>query len=110
MPTSAINTDALAAAIRLCFEKARDNATYSEEQCAEFLFQGKRLRGLLVNLISATFTAPTPEVDAVNQALDDLVARLDDNAAALEHYADTIKKIEELVGALDGVLKFAVAL
>ncbi len=110
MPGPAVNTDALAAAVRLCFERARDNATFTDEQCAEFLFQGKRLRGLLVNLISTTISAVTPAVEAANQELDDLVARLNDTQETLAKYEDTVKRIGDVVGALDQILKFAVAL
>src|SRR5512142_1339687 len=105
----AVNTDALSAAVRLCFANARANETFSPEQCAEFLFQGKRLRGLLVNLISATFTTPVPEVDEANDQLDALVTRLDDTAETLQKYADTIERIGEVVALLDRALKFATA-
>lgn len=100
-----VDTDNLAAAVRLCFANARD-LQFSTEQRQEFLFQGKRLRGALVNLISAQFDEGiTPEVNAANSELRSITRRLKDTKATLERYAETVERISNLVGALDGLLK-----
>ena len=106
--TATIDAAALASVINQCFDLSRLTYTFSDEQCKHFLYEGKRLRGLLVNLISARFGQElTPEVVAANTKLAGVAKDLEKVKQELEHYAATVKSLTDIVGALEGLLKAA---
>jgi hypothetical protein len=74
----------------------------------EMLALGKRLRGSLVNLLTAEFPEDLKLVEDANQELRSITRTLADKNQAIENIADTISKINQVVKGLDRLLKFAV--
>ena len=101
-----VDTQALTQVITTCFNLAMDGRLNRDQQ-KSFLVAGKRLRGTLVNLISAQFNDGTPEVLAANQQLVQVnlqVAQAVNNFGTL---ATVLDQINILVGGLDELLKLA---
>lgn len=98
-----VNNVTVVELIEGCFRLSM-SAAVPEEQRRELLALGKRLRGSLVNLLSARFEAGTPEVAAANEALDSANAALREAAADLGEVATLIRDVGEVVGLLDGLL------
>jgi hypothetical protein len=106
MATATVDTAALATLINQCFAKVL-NGTYSASDQNRFLIEGKRLRGQLMNLLSAQFDAAVPQLATVNASLAKLNTKLSDDATVLANTAKTLNDIDTLVGNLDGLLKLA---
>jgi hypothetical protein len=68
---------------------------------------GKRLRGSLLNLLSATFNDGTKEVVKANQLLKQRNQELANSTQLLNNASTVLKKLTDLVGLLDGLLKLA---
>jgi len=103
-----VDTTTLADIVNQCFAFASDGRFNLQQQKA-LLADGKRLRGLLLNLLSAQFDDGTQAVlDANNQLLvvnNDLA----NAAAALANVAKTLGDVADLVGNLDQLLNVAVS-
>jgi len=98
----------LADVINQCFKCATDRR-FSEQQQTSFLADGKRLRGLLLNLLSAQFDDGTQAVVDANNQLETLNQRLSNSAHALANTAKRIQEVADLVGNLDKLLNIAVS-
>ena len=92
--------------IERCFDCSMDGR-FSPAQQTDFLAAGKRLRGSLLNLLSATFNDGTKEVVDANQMLQQRNQELANSAQLLNNATAVLKKLTELVGVLDGLLKLA---
>jgi DNA repair exonuclease SbcCD ATPase subunit len=103
-----IDTPTLTAIIQSCFDRSTDSAVPEKAQ-AQFELAARRLRGHLVNLLSARFRARTAELEAANAAIADVNANLEKDLAKLEDVAKTIEKLTDLVAKLDKVLAAAAA-
>lgn len=103
-----VDTTTLADIVNQCFAFASDGRFTLDQQKA-FLADGKRLRGLLLNLLSAQFDDGTPAVVAANTQLDNVNTDLSDAAAALANIAKTVGDVADLVGNLDALLNIAVS-
>jgi hypothetical protein len=103
-----IDTVTLTSIINQCFEYSLDGQ-FSESKRAKFLAHGKRLRGHLMNLLSAQFVEGTEAVLDANSRLKEVNKDLKDSAAVLENTANTLSNIATLVGTLDRLLNVAVA-
>ena len=103
-----VDTVMLTSVINQCFELSLDGQL-SEAKRAKFLAHGKRLRGHLINLLSAQFTEGTEAVLEANARLKEVNTDLKDNAAVLENTVNTLSNIAKLVGTLDRLLNVAVA-
>lgn len=101
-----VDTTTLADIINQCFAFSSDGR-FSEDQQNSFLADGKRLRGLLMNLLSAKFDEGTPAVLDANARLTDVNNQLDDDAAVLARAAEVLTNISNLVGTLDKLLNVA---
>ena len=101
-----VDTTTLADIINQCFAFSSDGR-FSEDQQNSFLADGKRLRGLLMNLLSAKFDEGTQAVLDANARLTDVNNQLDDDAAVLARAAEVLTNISNLVGTLDKLLNVA---
>jgi hypothetical protein len=102
-----VDTTTLAEIISQCFDNATDGRFTLDER-AVFLADGKRLRGLLMNLLSAQFEEGTQEVVDANAELKAVNADLKSSATSLAKTATTLRNVARLVGSLDGLLNVAV--
>jgi hypothetical protein len=103
-----LNVQQLTDCIVECFDLSSSGAVPSEFR-GEFLALGKRLRGALVNLISAKFSEGTGAVHAANLQIAEVNRRLKAEAKKLNDFADAVRAGAALVGTLDSLLKVAVA-
>jgi hypothetical protein len=101
-----VDTTTLTKVITQCFGYSSDGR-FTDEQQTAFLVEGKRLRGLLLNLLSAQFNEGTPEVIAANTQLTIVNTSLSDAVATLANAATTLKNVAALVKTLDGLLSIA---
>jgi hypothetical protein len=101
-----LDTTTLADLIGRCFDNATDGRFTSSER-ATFLADGKRLRGLLLNLLSAQFNNGTQQVLAANAELKAVNTELRTSAVSLAKTATTLNNVGHLVGTLDGLLTVA---
>lgn len=101
-----VDTTTLADIINQCFAFSSDGR-FSSDQQSSFLADGKRLRGLLMNLLSAQFNDGTPAVLNANAKLTDVNTQLDNDAAVLGQAAEVLTNISNLVGTLDKLLNVA---
>lgn len=103
MPDDRIDTPTLTAIIDACFDLSMNGDVAPAQQDA-FLAAGKRLRGYLVNLVSARFQARTAELVAANAAIADVDRTLRAELQKVRDAADAVKKVAELVAKLDEAL------
>ena len=96
----------LASVIEKCFEYSMDGR-FTQDRRSEFLVLGKRLRGSLVNLVTANFKEDTAELNNANKKLKDVNDKLKKEIETLNNVADTVEQIGQLVGILDDLLKLA---
>jgi hypothetical protein len=98
-----VDTTTLADIINQCFAYSSDGRLSSDEQ-GKFLVDGKRLRGLLLNLLSAQFDNGTQAVLDANDQLTAVNTKLESSATALANTAQTLNDVATLVGNLDNLL------
>ena len=101
-----VDTATLTDIVNQCFDFSMDGR-FSQAQRTIFLADGKRLRGLLMNLLSAQFDEGNQRVLDANDQLSKVNARLADSAAALANVAQTLGDVATLVGNLDKLLNVA---
>ena len=101
-----IDTTTLSGIISQCFAYSSDGRLSADQQ-AILLADGKRLRGLLLNLLSVQFDDGTQVVLAANKQLTTINAELANSAAVLTNTAKTLSDVASLVGNLDKLLNVA---
>lgn len=101
-----VDTTTLASIINHCFDHCSDERFSLAEQKA-YLAEGKRLRGLLLNLLSAEFDGGTQEVLETNKRLASVNAEVAKSATNMAERAKTLKEVADLVGNLDKLLNVA---
>jgi ABC-type transporter Mla subunit MlaD len=103
-----LDVEGLTQAIKLCFSNARDIQHFDTQQRLEMLFQGKILRGHLVNLISARFEHSADEaVDTANKRIAAINERLKSVQETLQGFADTVDRLSNLAKDLEGLISLA---
>lgn len=102
-----LDNQKLTQVIEQCFDLSMSGAV-PPEQRREYLMQGKRLRGVLLNVLSAQFDAGAPEFIAANQALQETCEALAKEQQSLEDAVKGVQRVGELAAKLDEVLKVAV--
>jgi len=98
-----VDTTTLSNIINQCFAYSSDGRLSPSQQAA-MLADGKRLRGLLMNLLSAQFNDGTQAVLDANNQLTKVNTALANSATALANAAQTLDDITSLVGNLDKLL------
>jgi hypothetical protein len=93
--------------IEACLDLSMDDRLTQTQQ-NEMLALGKRLRGSLVNLLTAEFPEDLEQVEDANQELQAISQVLADKNQAIENISVIIGKINQVVKGLDGLLKFAI--
>jgi hypothetical protein len=93
--------------IEACLDLSMDDRL-SQDRQNEMLALGKRLRGSLVNLLTAEFAEDLKQVEEANLQLQSIGKKLEDKNQAIAHIADTITRISLIVKDLDELLKFAI--
>jgi hypothetical protein len=106
MATATVDTVTLTTIINRCFSYAIDARVAPPDQ-STFLVEGKRLRGQLLNLLSAQFDAGSAQLAAANKNLTAINAALAQSATALADTALTLQNIASLVSSLDKLLSIA---
>ena len=101
-----LDTITLTAVIKQCFANAGDEQ-FSLQDRVNFLADGKRLRGQLLNLISAQFNDGTQAVADANNQLQTINNELSVDATTLANTADQLDKIATLISNLDQLLSIA---
>lgn len=89
-----------------CLDYSMD-LRFTQAQRSKFLALAKRLRGSLLNLLSARFDDGTASLKNANDQLTTINARLKKSADTLAHAADTLSNLTTLVGALDKLIGIA---
>jgi hypothetical protein len=106
MATAPVDTSTLATVINQCFSYATD-ARFNAPDQKSFLIEGKRLRGQLLNLLSAQFDAGSAALVTANNSLSAVNTQLTNSATVLANTAQTLNSIATLVGTLDKLLSVA---
>jgi hypothetical protein len=106
MATAPVDTATLTTIINQCFAFSM-NTQLSVQDRNGFLIEGKRLRGQLLNLLSAQFDAASQQLAAANQSLNRINTSLAQSATALANTAQTLNNIASLVSTLDKLLSIA---
>jgi hypothetical protein len=102
-----VDTVTLTKVINQCFELSMDGQLPAAWR-AKFLAHGKRLRGHLVNLLSAEFDEGSVAVVEANSRVRAVSAELANSAAVLANVAKTLSNIAQLAGTMDKLLNVAV--
>jgi len=108
MNQTRVDTMTMVAVINHCFDLAMDARVPLADQ-ANYLAAGKRLRGYLLNLLTARFEVGTPELSAANTALTTVNKDLKNAANQLARTAQLMGDLAQLVSLLDDLLKAASA-
>ena len=101
-----VDTTTLSTVVNQCFDYATDGRVPLNQQNT-FLAEGKRLRGLLMNLLSAQFDDGTQVVLDANKQLTAVNIGLLSSVAVLANAAKTLSDIASLVSNLDALLNVA---
>jgi hypothetical protein len=104
--TDKVDSVTLTAVIDQCLENSMDGR-FTQAQRTEFLTLAKRLRGSLLNLLSARFGKDTKALNDTNGALADVNTELKNAAASLAKAAQMLKDLNALVGSLDKLIGVA---
>ena len=104
--TAPVDTATLTTVINQCFANAMDGR-FSPADQNSFLIEGKRLRGQLLNLLSAQFDAGSAKLTAANASLAKVNTDLTNSATVLANTAATLNDVATLVSNLDNLLTTA---
>lgn len=102
----ATDTTTLSDIIVQCFDYSMDGR-FTQKQRSAFLMDGKRLRGQLLNLLSARFDDGTQAVVDANTQLSKINDKLKDSAETLAHATSALNDVAKLVSNLDKLLSLA---
>lgn len=103
-----VNNADLAQLAERCFDLSMDGGVQLSDQ-KDFLAMGKRLRGSLLNLLTAKFEEGTQSVVNANTMIDDLNKKMSNVTQVLNNTSQVIAQIGKLVSILDDLLKIATA-
>jgi hypothetical protein len=101
-----IDSKKLVEIIDFCFDCSMDDR-FNDDERSEFLALGKRLRGSLLNLLTAEFNEDVQAFIDAKQALDKVNGKLAEYQQDVDHAAKTVEEINDLLTKLDKVLSFA---
>lgn len=92
--------------IENCLDLSMDGRLTPKRR-SQMLALAKRLRGALLNLLTAEFSDDNAELKDANQKMKDVNAVLRDKIESIEKIADTISSINSLLSKLDKLLSVA---
>ncbi|MBO0939128.1 hypothetical protein J2I47_21415 [Fibrella sp. HMF5335] len=98
-----VDSEKIASCVQECFMLSLDDRLTIDEQ-KQMNVLGKRLRGHLINLLSATFDDGVKEVEAANKQLQAVNQQLSDTNEVINKVAATVKTVTKLVQTLDNLL------
>ena len=98
----------LASIIELCFDYSLDDRVPEELQ-KKFLALGKRLRGTLLNSITAEFEGDTAQVIEANNQIKAVNNELKNETQVLDNIANTVEQLGQLVSILDDLIGIALS-
>jgi hypothetical protein len=101
-----VDTPTLANLITTCFNLSMDGRLNDAHQ-REFLIEGKRLRGCLINLLTARFNDGTQQVLTANQQLAQVNQQTLQLTNNLANAANVLAQINAMVVVLDQLLQLA---
>jgi glutaredoxin 2 len=101
-----INCAILTQLTERCFDLSMDGGIPASNR-KEFLALGKRLRGCLLNLLTAEFEEGTAAVTNANTMMSDVNEKISKITEVLAHTAQVIAQIGQVVSILDDLLKIA---
>ena len=101
--TGKVDAVTLTEVIDRCLDYSMD-ARFTQAQRTKFLANAKRLRGSLLNLLSARFDEDTAGLEQANDDLAAVNKRLKKEADTLDKAAQTLADLTKLVGALDKLI------
>jgi septal ring factor EnvC (AmiA/AmiB activator) len=104
--TEKVDAVTLTEVIDRCLDYSMDGR-FTQAQRTKFLALAKRLRGSLLNLLSARFAKDTAELEQANGDLAAVNKRLKKQADTLDKAAQTLADLTKLVGALDKLIGVA---
>jgi hypothetical protein len=105
MATS-VDTSTLTSMISTLVDDSMDGR-FSPAQQQQCMVLAKRLRGTLMNLLSARFNDGTPQVVQANSDLNTVNNQIQVAATNLGAFAQTLANVTSLVGQLDSLLALA---
>lgn len=108
MTTAMTDNVKLVELIQGCFRLAM-SAAVPMDQRRELNALGKRLRGALVNLLTASFDAASPELGEANAALAAADGAVVTAITDLSEVAAAIRDVTEVVGLLDNLIVKAIS-
>jgi hypothetical protein len=100
------DTQTLTRVVERCFDLSMSGALPAETR-AQYLAHGKRLRELLVHLLSARFDADSAEFKQATDAMHNTNHALAEAAEELEKVTQAVSRVAELAGFLDKALGVA---
>jgi hypothetical protein len=101
--TFSVDTNTLTEVITRCFDNSMDDR-FSESEKLKFLTTGKKLRGYLMNLLTARFDEAVPMLVEANGNLKDINAQLKKKTETIENAAARLQSLNKLVKSLDKLL------
>jgi hypothetical protein len=104
----AVDTPTVTRLIVTCFNLSLDDRLGDRQQ-RDFLVAGKRLRGCLVNLVSAQFNDDTDMVLDVNRQITRIIQQTAHLKGDVTTAAGVLSEINVAVGVLDELLNLAVS-
>lgn len=102
-----MDTQELVKAIEQCVDLALDGRL-SKSQRKKMGLLAKRLRGSLINLLTADFAANSQEVKDAEKKLTEVNKKLSETKEDVDKAANTVKAINKVIGQLDKLLGFAI--
>ncbi|MCY1082629.1 hypothetical protein [Archangium lansingense] len=100
------DTQTLSRVAERCFDLSMSGALPAETR-AQYLAHGKRLRELLVQLLSARFDANSAEFKQATDAMHDINHALTEAAEDLNKVTQAVARVAALAGYLDKALGVA---
>jgi Dynactin subunit p22 len=100
------DTQTLTRLVERCFDLSMSGALPAETR-AQYLAHGKRLRELLLQLLSARFDAESAEFKQATDAMHNTNHALTEAAEDLEKITQAVGRLTELAGFLDKALGVA---
>jgi hypothetical protein len=101
-----LDSAGLAEMITNCFDRAMDGSLPPEEQ-VKWQVEGKRLRGVLVNVLTAQFVERTGEIQATNDRIRAINAELKGALGSMQKRKEQLEAVNAVVRTVDSLLKFA---